>query len=307
MPLVPVSEGTQPFRIILPLAATVAAMASYQVGGALAKALLFPAIGPLGAATLRLILGAILMMAVARPWRAWPRRAPLLSLLGLGLSTAGVILMLYQALAHLPLGVAITVQFLGPLAVAVFGSRRPADLIWAALAAGGVWCLAGVSVAHASIDAVGVAWALGAAACWAGYIAFGRTASASFGKSTGSLAVGIAAIVVAPLGILHAGIALLSPALIPVTLLMALFSTAIPVSLEFYALPRLPARTFAVFMSLEPAFAVLSGLAILNEQLALVQLGGVALVVLAAAGAAWSGASRASVDAPHHLTDAPPI
>lgn len=286
-----------PFGIVLPVMATVAAMAAFQVGAAFAKAL-FPAVGPQGAATLRLCLGAAMLMAISRPWRAWPRGAPVLAVLGLGLSMAAVILMFYLALDRLPLGVTIALQFLGPLAIALLGSRRPADLVWAVLAAAGVWRLVGAGSAPVTLDLVGVAWALGAAAGWASYILCGRVASASFGTSTAALSVTIAALLAAPVGVYHAGAALLSPALIPLALLVALFSTAIPFSLEFYALPRMPARTFAVFTSLEPAFGVLAGLLILGERLAVAQIGGVAAVVVAAAGASWSSAGRRARDAP---------
>lgn len=280
-------------------------MAAFQIGAALAKSL-FPAVGPQGAATLRLCLGAVMLTAIARPWRAWPRHAPLLPVLGLGLAMAGAIPMVYLALERLPLGIVIALQFLGPLGVALLDSRRPADLIWAALAAGGVWCLAGASPAATALDAVGVAWALGAAVCWASYILFGRAASKAFRTSTAALAVSVAAVLVLPVGVHHAGSALLSPALIPMALLVALFSAAIPFSLEFYALARMPARTFAVFMSLEPAFGVLAGLLILNERLAGAQMAGVGVVIVAAAGAAWSSAGRRARDARPEIADGPP-
>lgn len=285
--------------------ATVAAMASFQIGAALAKGL-FPAAGPQGAAALRLCLGAAMLMALARPWRAWPRRAPLLPVLGLGASMAGAMLMLFLALERLPLGIAIALQFLGPLAIALFGSRRLTDLIWAALAAGGVWSIVGAGAGAAALDPAGVAFALGAAIGWAGYILCGRVAGAAFGTSTAALAVSIAAALVLPVGVHHAGASLASPALIPLALLVAALSTAIPFSLELYALPRMPARTFAVFMSLEPAFGVLSGLLILGERLTGAQTGGVAVVVLAAAGAAWSGVEEKPRDARTGRAGAPP-
>ena len=285
----------------LPFLATIAAMAGFQVGAAFAKAL-YPAVGPEGAATLRLCLGAAMLLAIARPWRAWPRPAPLLPLLGLGVATGGAVLMFYLAQSRLPQGVAISLQFLGPLSVAVFGSRRLLDLVWAGLAGLGVWLLVGAGTGAAPVNLVGVGFSLCAAAAWAAYILCGRAASAAFGGSTAALAASIAAIVVLPVGILHAGSALLSPALIPTALLVALLSTAIPFSLELYALPRLPARTFATLTSLEPAFGVLAGLVLLNQQLAATQVAGVAVVIAAAAGATWSSAAKAVAD----IADAPP-
>jgi len=277
----------------LPLLATLCAMACFQVGAAGAKTM-FAAIGPQGAAALRLLLGALILLAIARPWRNWPRPAPLLPLFGLGAATGGAVLMFYLAQSRLPLGVAIALQFLGPLAVAVFGTRRLIDLVWAGLAAVGVWCLVGSGARTSDIDLEGVAFALCAAVAWAAYILCGRIASAAFGGSTGALAASIAAILVLPVGIAQAGTALLSPALLPMALLVALLSTAIPFSLELYALPRLPARSFATFTSVEPAFGVLSGWVLLGQHLRLAQIAGVAVVIAAAAGAAWSSSARAA-------------
>jgi inner membrane transporter RhtA len=279
-------------------------MASFQVGAAIAKQL-FPAIGPLATATLRLSLGAILLLAVVRPWRGWPRRAPLLPLFGLGLSLPGVILMFYLAMARLPLAVAITLQFLGPLTVAVAGSRRPADFLWVALAAAGVWLLSGVSGPQGHLDPIGVAWALGAAVGWAAYILFGRAAGAAFGRSAAAVSVSLAALIILPFGLGPATAILTRPELIPAVLAVAVLSTAVPFSLELYAMPRAPARTFAVFTSLEPAFGVLSGFVLLHERLTVAQTLGVAAVITAAGGAAWTSGARRSKTAPSDFTEAP--
>jgi inner membrane transporter RhtA len=292
---VAISAAAKPIGILLPVIAAVAAMASFQIGAAVAK-ILFPAIGPEGAATLRLVLGALLLLAIARPWRNWPRPAPLLPLLGLGLAMAGTILMFYLAIERLPIGIAIALQFLGPLAVAIAGSRRATDLLWAALAAAGVWLLVGPTFGGAPLDLIGIFWALGAATGWGSYILLGRAASSTFGPSTAALALSLAALMILPAGIWEAGASLLAPTLIPLALLMAVFSSAIPFTLEFYALPRMPARTFAVLMSLEPAFGVLSGLFILGETLAWRQVVGVAMVIIAAAGASWSSTGAKSLD-----------
>lgn len=276
-----------PSGVILPLAAAASAMACFQIGAALAKGL-FPLVGPLGAATLRLGLGAGMLLVMARPWRRWPTSAPVAGLIGLGLSMAGAIVFFYLAIKRLPLGVAIPLQFMGPLAVAVAGSRRASDLLWVALAAAGVWALVGAGSASAHIDLLGVGYALGAAVGWAGYILCGKAAGRVFGRSTAALATGVAALLVLPFGAAGAGQALLSPAVLPLALLVALVSTALPFTLELYALSRLPARTFATFTSLEPAFAGLSGLVLLGERLSVAQWFGVALVMTAAGGAAWS-------------------
>ena len=278
-------------ELALPLLATAAAMAAFQVGASLAKGL-FPVLGPQGAATLRLVLGGAMLLRLLRPWRNWPREAPLSPLLGRGRVMAGTILLFYLAIDRLPLGVAIALQFLGPLAVAVFGSRRPVDLLWAALAALGVWCVVNPVPTEGTLDPIGIAFALGAAAGWASYMLLGKLAAGAFGRSTAALSVSIAGVLMLPVGIATAGAGLLTLDLLPLALLVALLSAAIPFSLEMYALPRLPARTFAVFTSLEPVFGILAGLVILGEVLAWSQLAGIAMVITAAAGAAWRTAKQ---------------
>lgn len=290
--------------VLAPLLAVVGATAAFQIGAAIAKGL-FPAIGPEGTAALRIALGALMLAVLIRPWRNWPVQAPLLPMLGLGLTTAGAILFFYLALGRLPQGVAIALQFLGPLGVAIAGSHRPRDLVWAALAAAGVWALLGrdLSAGAGGLDLLGVGFALAAAASWAAYIVWGQDASRAFGRATPALATGIAAVVIVPVGIAHAGLpALLNPDLLPLALVVAVVSTAIPFTLEMYALPRLPARTFAVLTSMEPAFGALSGLILLREALSLEQVAGVAAVMVAAAGAAWTGRAAAHAQP----TDAPP-
>jgi inner membrane transporter RhtA len=284
-------DTARPQGLVLPILAALAAMASFQGGAAVAKGL-FPAIGPQGTAALRLSLGAVILVALTRPWRRWPARPPLAALFSLGACMAGVILLFYLAMTRLPLGEAIALQFLGPLGVAVAESRRPGDLVWTALAAGGVWSLVGAGGAAMSADPLGLAFALGAAACWAGYIVFGRTVSARFGSATAAVAVGLAAILILPVGIAHAGAELVSPRLLPLALTVAVLSTALPFSLEFYAMARMPPRVFATLSAVEPAFGVLFGLVLLHERLSPAQMAGVAAVIAAAAGAAWADTPR---------------
>jgi len=299
-----VTEATarRSFGILVPILAVVAAMAAFQVGAAFAKDL-FPAIQPTGAAALRLLFGSLMLLALVRPWRNWPKKAPLISMLALGAAMAGAIQMFYLAIDHLPLGIAIAIQFLGPLAIAVFGSHRAIDLLWAALAAVGVWCLVVVGATGERIDLVGVGWAVGAGASWAGYILLGRRVTASFGNATAAISVSIAALIILPIGFATAGSELFSLELIPLALLVALFSAAIPFSLEFFAMPRMPPRVFAVFMSIEPAFGVLFGFLILHENLTPVQIAGISMVILAAAGAAANARSAQAHASP---ADAPP-
>ena len=278
--------------VLLPIAATVLAMAAFQSGASVAKGL-FPAIGPQGAASLRLLFGATIVMAIARPWKAWPPRAAWAPILGLGVGMAAAILFFYMALSRLPQGVCIALQFLGPLAVAIGGSRRMRDLAWAVIAAGGVWLLLSGRLGSV-IDPIGVVFALCAAVGWGGYIVLGRRVSKlGAGSAAAPLAMTIAAAIMLPVGLAHDGPALFAPANLPLALAVGVLACAIPFPLELFALSRLPARTFAVLMSLEPAFGALSGWTLLGERLTAVQVAGVAAVVTAAVGSTWtSGATR---------------
>jgi inner membrane transporter RhtA len=170
------------------------------------------------------------------------------------------------------------VQFLGPLVLAIVMSRGLVDLLWVALAALGIWCLLG-SGATGHIDPVGILFALGAAVSWAVYILAGKAAGDSLGSAAAPASLGIAAIILLPVGAVSTGTALLDPSILPLAALVAIVSATIPFWLELYAMLRLPTRTFSVLMSLEPAFAVLFGLVMLGERLSLVQTLGVALVI----------------------------
>lgn len=278
-------------------------MASFQVGASVAARGLFPAVGPEGAAALRLSLGAIMLLAIARPWRAWPKPAPLLPLFGLGVPMGLTIVFYYLALSRVPQGIAISIQFIGPLVVAIAASRRLLDLVWAALAGAGVWLMVGFVPSSEPVDPLGLAFAAGAAVGWGGYIVMGRKAGAAFGSSTAALAVSLAAMVAAPVGLWRAGVALFDVKLLPLALVVALFAAALPFSLELYALRRLPARTFATFTSLEPALGVLSGFVLLGERLSALQIAGVSAVVLAAGGAAFA---HAAPDVRPAFEEAPP-
>jgi inner membrane transporter RhtA len=264
--------------LLLPILACVVATATFQIGAVLAKQL-FVAVGPMGAAALRMLFGASVLILLTRPWRAWPAGVPRLPLIGLSASMAGAILFYYLAIDRLPLGIAMPVQFLGPLVLAVVMSRGIVDLLWVALAAAGIWCLLGTQSASGPLDPLGIMFALGAALCWAGYILFGKRVGHVLGNATASVSLGIAAIILLPVGVAQAGTTLLDPAIIPLALLVAIVSATIPFWLELYALPRLPTRTFSVLMSLEPAFAVIFGLFFLGELLSPVQMLGVALVI----------------------------
>ncbi|UFH51438.1 threonine/homoserine exporter RhtA [Pseudomonas sp. KNUC1026] len=274
------------------VALLVIAMVSIQSGASLAKSL-FPLIGAQGTTTLRLILASVLMLAILRPWRMRLTRQALCDVVIYGLALGGMNLLFYMAVRSIPLGIAVALEFTGPLAVALFSSRRKLDFLWIALAVAGLCLLIPSGRAGAPLDLTGAAYALGAGCCWALYIVFGQKAGQSHGVQMAGLGVVVAALFIAPVGIAHAGAELLDWALIPTALGVAILSTALPYSLEMIALARLPARTFGTLMSLEPAVAALSGLAFLHEHLSGTQW----LAIIAIIGASL-GATLSASDAP---------
>ncbi|WP_455926248.1 threonine/homoserine exporter RhtA [Pseudomonas putida] len=269
---------------LFPVGLLLIAMASIQSGASLAKSM-FPIIGAQGTTTLRLIFAAVIMVLLLRPWRATLTARSLLTVVIYGISLGGMNFLFYMALRSVPLGIAVALEFTGPLAVALYASRRPLDFVWIALAVVGLILLIPMGDAKAGIDLVGASYALGAGACWALYILFGQKAGADNGIQTAALGVVIAALFIAPIGIVHAGTALLSPALLPVALGVAVLSTALPYSLEMVALTRLPARTFGTLMSIEPAFGALSGLLFLHEVLSFSQWLAIGSIITASIGA----------------------
>ncbi|WAH56339.1 threonine/homoserine exporter RhtA [Pseudomonas silvicola] len=270
--------------MLFPVGLLMIAMASIQSGASLAKTL-FPVIGAQGTTTLRLIFAAVIMVLLLRPWRATLTARSLLTVVIYGIALGGMNFLFYMALRSVPLGIAVALEFTGPLAVALFASRKPLDFLWIALAVLGLVLLVPTGDAQAGLDPVGVAYALGAGACWALYILFGQKAGADNGIQGAALGVVVAAVFIAPIGIVHAGTALLSPALLPVALGVAVLSTALPYSLEMVALTRLPARTFGTLMSIEPAFGALSGLVFLHEVLSFNQWLAIASIITASIGA----------------------
>ncbi|MFZ4969071.1 MULTISPECIES: threonine/homoserine exporter RhtA [Pseudomonas] len=269
---------------LFPVGLLLIAMASIQSGASLAKSM-FPVVGAQGTTTLRLIFAGIIMLLILRPWRATFTARSLRTVIIYGIALGGMNLLFYMSLRSVPLGIAVALEFTGPLAVAILASRRAIDYLWIGLAIGGLLLLIPTGSTSASIDLVGTLYALGAGVCWALYILFGQKAGADNGIQTAALGVMIAALFVAPFGIAHAGAALLTPALIPVALGVAVLSTALPYSLEMVAMTRIPARTFGTLMSIEPAFGALSGLVFLSEYLSLAQWLAIACIICASVGA----------------------
>lgn len=273
-----------PAMALFPIGLLLIAMASVQSGASLAKSM-FPIVGAQGTTALRLIFASVIMLLLLRPWRAKLTAKSLRTVIVYGMALGGMNFLFYMSLRSVPLGIAVALEFTGPLAVAIYASRRAVDFLWIALAIIGLLLLIPMGEASNGIDLLGAAYALGAGICWALYILFGQKAGNDNGVQTAALGVMIAALFVAPLGIIHAGAALLTPALIPVALGVAILSTALPYTLEMVALTRLPARTFSTLMSIEPAFGALSGLFFLQEHLSLAQWLAITCIILASVGA----------------------
>ncbi|MFK3775337.1 threonine/homoserine exporter RhtA [Pseudomonas sp. NPDC089406] len=273
--------------LLFPIGLLLIAMASIQSGASLAKSM-FPIVGAQGTTTLRLIFASIIMLLILRPWRARMDASTWRSVIIYGMALGGMNFLFYMSLRSVPLGVAVALEFTGPLTVALLASRRALDFVWIALAVAGLLLLIPVGQTGASIDPIGALYALGAGVCWALYILYGQKAGAENGIQTAALGVVIAALFVAPIGIVHAGSALLTPALLPVALAVAVLSTALPYSLEMVALTRMPARTFGTLMSIEPAFGALSGLLFLGEKLTLWQWLAILAIITASVGATLS-------------------
>jgi inner membrane transporter RhtA len=261
----------------------VLAVTSLQVGAAFAVEL-FDELGPAGAAFGRLGFAALILVAIWRPRLRGRRRGDLGVAVAFGLALGAMNLCIYEAMDRIPLGVAVTFEFIGPLGVAVVGSRRALDLLWVLLAAAGIVLLA--DYGGGSLDATGVAFALAAGVLWAAYIVLSQRTGTLFGGGSGlAVAMVAGALLVAPFGIADAGSELLRPELLGAVLAVALASSVVPYSLELEALRRLPARVFGVLMSLEPAVAALAGLIVLGQGLAARDWLAIGLVVIASAGA----------------------
>lgn len=274
----------RPQSVLFPVTLVTFGMVCTQIGASLAKGL-FPLVGAEGATALRLALAAIVLLIVFRPWRQRLDRAQWRAVLLYGGVMGVMNLFFYAALATIPLGIAVALEFSGPLAVALAGSRKPLDFAWIALAVAGLALLLPLGQTGGDVSMIGVLFALAAGVCWAGYIIFGQRAGTGGGPHITALGVAIAAVIALPFGAATAGSKLLDPAILPVALGVALLSSAIPYALDMIALPRMPARIFGILMSGQPALGALAGFVILREALDAWQLAGIAAVVLASLGA----------------------
>ena len=272
----------------------VAAVSSVQFGAALAKSL-FDEIGPSGTVFLRMLFAALVLMLIWRPRLSGHGRRDVILILLFGGALAGMNATFYAALDRIPLGVAVTFEFVGPLSVAVFGSRTRLDLVWVVLAAAGIVLLS--DFGGADLDGLGVALALIAGGFWAAYILLAARVGQAFPGGGGlALAMLVAVVPLAPIGIAEGGGDLLVVWVLAAGFAVAMLSSAIPYTLELEALRRMPANVFGVLMSLEPALAATAGFIVLGEDLVAREIVAILLVVAASAGAA-TGATLALRDA----------
>ncbi|MFF4213394.1 DMT family transporter [Streptomyces sp. NPDC001796] len=290
----PVAPGGPRLRGSLgPVGLVLAGGVSVQFGGALAVSLM-PRAGALGVVTLRLVVAAIVLLLVCRPRLRGHSRADWGTVVVFGITMAAMNGLFYQAVARIPLGPAVTLEVLGPLALSVLASRRAVNVVWAALALAGVFLLGGGG--FGDLDPAGVAFALSAGAMWAAYIVFSARTGRRFPQADGlALAMAVAAVLFVPLGIAESGTRLLVPVTIGLGAAVAMLSSVLPYTLELLALRRLPASTFAILMSLEPALAATAGFLILGQSLTATQTVAIALVIAASMGAVRTQVGRGKV------------
>lgn len=291
-----------------PVLAVLGSVSALGVGTSLAKQL-FPLIGAQGTSALRVGFAALILICIWRPWRWSLNRQQALSLLVFGMALGGMNLMFYMALRDIPFGLAVAIEFSGPLAVAIYYSRRAVDFVWLALAVLGLALILplgniGGAEAGLHLSPVGIACAIGAAVCWAAYIVLGRRLNHIPSGQAVSLGLLCAALVVVPFGVAEAGVKLLTPSILLFGLMVAAISSALPYSLEILALRRLPPATFGIALATEPAIAALMGMLLLSENLTLTQWVAIGCIMAAAMGSAITRPAPKPVAAPENAAAA---
>lgn len=280
-------------RSALPLASValvIGGLVLQEVGASFAV-LLFPSIGALGVVTLRLGFSALILLAVSRPTLRGYDRGSWGTVVAFGIAIAGMNFLFYEALARIPLGAAVTIEVLGPLAVSVLTSRKRSRWIWAVIAFAGVLLLGQGSFGH--LDPLGVVFAFGAGATWAAYILLSARTGEHFPRFDGlAIAMSVGALVTLPFGLGVTGSGLFHPGILLLGAAVALLSSTLPYAFELLALRRLPASTFAILMSLAPAIATIAGLVILGQRFTIVAAIAIGLVIVASIGAVRSAGAR---------------
>lgn len=283
------------FHRFIPFLAVLGSVTALGIGTSWAKHWLFPVVGAQGTTAVRVGFSALLVLLLWRPWR-WPlSRTDARAVVLYGAALGAMNLMFYMSLRTLPFGLAVAIEFSGPLAVAIWSSRRAVDFVWVALAMAGLGMLLPLGLSGSSLDPVGVLYALGAALFWALYIVFGKRAGHLHAGHSVSLGLLVAALVVVPVGVVHAGAALLSPTVLLIGVVVAAVSSAIPISLEMMALKRLPKEAFGIMISMEPAVAAVLALMLLGEHLSAIQWLAIGCIVAASMGSAATARAAPAV------------
>ena len=277
----------------VPFLAVLGSVTALGIGTSWAKHWLFPVVGAQGTTAVRVGFSALLVLLLWRPWRWHLSRSDAQAVVLYGAALGAMNLMFYMSLRTLPFGLAVAIEFSGPLAVAIWSSRRAVDFVWVALAIAGLGLLLPLGLNGSTLDPVGVLYALGAAVFWALYIIFGKRAGHLHAGHSVSLGLLVAALVVVPLGVAHAGAALLLPTVLLIGVAVAAVSSAIPISLEMMALKRLPKEAFGIMISMEPAVAAILALVLLGEHLSAVQWLAIGCIVAASMGSAMTAARPA--------------
>lgn len=259
------------------------AMASLSTGSAIAKSL-FSQLGAMGTTSLRVGMAAIILLAFWRPWQHSLPHQDRFPVLFYGLSLGVMNLLFYQSLAHIPIGLAVAIEFSGPLALVVLSSHRLVDFIWVLLAVTGLALLLPQGLGESELSLAGIGYALAAGVCWALYIIAGQRAGHMHGGQVAAWGMSIAAVTVLPLGLPQLTGVNWTPVIVGLGLIVALLSSAIPYSLEILSLKTLPRRTFGILLSLEPVMSTLTGYVILQEKLTPRQALAMTLIIMASAG-----------------------
>ncbi|MBG5950972.1 threonine/homoserine exporter RhtA [Proteus terrae] len=283
-------------QVFYPVLLLLLSMLSIQSGASLAKSL-FPVIGAPAVTALRLLLGTLILFFIFKPWRLKFSRESIMPLFLYGLSLGMMNYLFYLALETIPLGIAVALEFTGPLAVAMFSSRRAIDFLWVILVIAGLGLLLPIGDNIHGLDPLGILYALGAGVGWALYIVFGQRAGKGYGAATVSIGSLVAAFIFVPIGMLQSSPDIMfSWSILPVALAIAILSTAFPYTLEMIALTRLPAKTFGTLMSLEPCMGAFIGIIFLHEHLTLIQWVALAFIVLASIGSTATIKSKTKIE-----------
>ncbi|MBO9709164.1 MAG: DMT family transporter [Caulobacter sp.] len=293
------SSSATGLRAVIPYVCLLGAMVSLCAGTSFAKQL-FPIVGAQGTSAYRVGFSALLLCLVWRPWRMPMTRSDLMAVVTYGAVMGCMNLCFYMAIRTIPLGLAIAIEFTGPLSLAMLHARKPLHFLWIGVAALGLGLLLPLGDASLNLDPAGVAYAAAAAVCWALYIVAGQRTGHLHGGRSVALGMLTAAIVVAPFGLVSAGAALLNPSAMALGLVVAVVSSAAPYSLEMVALRGISKRSFGVMLSLEPAVGALAGLVVLGEHLMARQWLAIALVITASIGTVMTDPARGQAQAPLH-------